>query len=63
MKQKPEKWYEINKNGYVNPADRALEDRLSDEEIMKEWHWKYADTYEDALIEFARTILKKAREK
>ncbi len=36
---------------------------LSDEEIMKEWHWKYADTYEDVLIEFAKAILKKASEK
>ncbi len=36
---------------------------LSDEEIMKEWHWKYADTYEDVLIGFARAILKKASEK
>jgi hypothetical protein len=36
---------------------------LSDEEIMKEWHWKYAETYEDVLIGFARAILKKASEK
>ena len=36
---------------------------LSDEEIMKEWHWKYADTYEDVVIKFAREILKKASEK
>jgi len=42
---------------YTAPRD------LSDEEIMKEWHWKYADTYKDALIEFAKAILKKASEK
>jgi hypothetical protein len=36
---------------------------LSDEEIMKECNWKYIDTYEDALIDFARAILKKASEK
>ena len=29
---------------------------LSDEEIMKEWNWKYADTHEDMLIKFARAI-------
>ena len=49
--------------------DHKLEERytapreLSDDEIMKEWHCKYADTYEDVLIDFARAILKKASEK
>ena len=41
----------------------AAPKELSDEEIMKEWHWKYADTYEDVLIEFARAIIKKASER
>jgi hypothetical protein len=48
--------------------ERILRERnelkeLSDEEIMKECNWKYIDTYEDALIDFARAILKKASEK
>lgn len=36
---------------------------LSDEEILKEWHWKYTDCFEDFLLQFAKAILKKASEK
>jgi len=49
--------------GYVEGMRAAKPKELSDEEIMEEWHWKYADTYEDVLIKFAREILKKASEK
>ena len=50
---------ELDKIIPLYPSPREL----SDEEIMKEWHWKYADTYEDVVIKFARAILKKASEK
>ncbi len=36
---------------------------LTDEEIMQEWTWKYSDCFEDFLLQFARTILRKASEK
>jgi hypothetical protein len=49
--------------GYVAGMRATKPRELSDEEIMKEWHWKYADTNEDVVIEFARAILKKASEK
>jgi hypothetical protein len=49
--------------GYAEGMQAFKPRELSDEEIMKEWHSIYSDTYEDVLIEFARAILKKAREK
>ena len=36
---------------------------LTDEEILKEWTWKYSDCFEDFLLQFARAILRKAQEK
>jgi len=42
---------------YTHPAD------LTDEEILKEWTWKYSDCFEDFLLQFARAILKRASEK
>ena len=36
---------------------------LTDEEIIKEWDWKYEGTHKNALIDFAKAILKKASEK
>ena len=61
IKENREAYREDNPNDIVALYTAPRE--LSDEEIMKEWHWKYADTYEDVLIEFARAILKKASEK
>ena len=79
MKQEPVAWmYEVNDTFILFSANKPPEDaydegslvplytaprELSDEEIMKECNWKYIDTYEDALIDFARAILKKASEK
>ena len=57
-----EKYVGFKDSGYDIISANAPKE-LSDEEIMKEWHWKYADTYEDVLIEFAKAILKKASEK
>ena len=36
---------------------------LTDEEILKEWTWKYSDCFEDFLLQFAKAILGKAQEK
>ena len=36
---------------------------VTDEEILKEWTWKYSDCFEDFLLQFARAILRKAQEK
>ena len=44
---------------YTHP----VKEQLTDEEIMQEWTWKYSDTHEDFLLEFARAILRKAQEK
>lgn len=59
----PREWYEINKNGYVNPADRALEDRLSNDEINGIWHGMIKKGLAIDIIEFARELLKKASER
>ena len=57
--------YDLNVSGrgiplYTHPAKTLTP--LTDEEILKEWTWKYSDCFEDFLLQFARAILRKAQE-
>ncbi len=53
-----DKFYDIPL--YTHPVKELT---LTDEDILEEWTWKYSDTHEDFLLEFARAILRKAQEK
>ena len=46
---------------YTHPAKTLTP--LTDEEILKEWTWKYSDCFEDFLLQFAKAILRKSQEK
>ena len=48
---------EVRNRGYIiKDAKIHVTKPLSDEEILKEWTWKYTTCYEDNLLKFARAI-------